>query len=178
MAELRTLARPYAKAVYEYALAAGDLDQWAGTLDLLSAVVAEEKVARLLASPDLTVQQQAAAVVDLCADAIDDKARNLVHLLAENRRLTLLPFIAEQYRALKTREERAVDVELVSASQLDEGQQESFTRALSQRLERTVRLSVSVDKSLIGGVLIRAGDTIIDASIRGRLNKLAEALNT
>jgi|SRR5690606_2671701 F-type H+-transporting ATPase subunit delta len=178
MAELRTLARPYAKAVYEYARAGGTLDQWSSSLDLLSSVVSEGTVRKLLDSPELSTGQQAAAIADLCGDELDDKARNLVALLAEYRRLPLLPYIAQQYRLLKAQQEKAVDVELISAAELDDNQRQQFSQALSRRLDRRINISVAIDKSLIGGVVIRTGDTVIDGSIRGRLTKLAQALNS
>ena len=178
MAELSTLARPYAKAVFEYAESAGSLDQWSATLGTLSGIVAEGSIQKLLNSPDLTSSQQASTMIDVCADALDDKGRNLVQLLAENRRLQLLPFIKEQFDALKRLRQQAVDVELVSAQPLDQSQQDLLNQALSKKLERSVNMTASVDESLIGGVVIRAGDTIIDGSIRGRLTKLAEALNS
>lgn len=178
MAELRTLARPYAKAVFSYAHATGSLDQWSASLDLLSSVVEDAAVKKLLSSPSLTKQQQAATIIDLCGDSLDDKAQNLVVLLADNRRLALLPFIFAQYRDLKAEEEKTVDVELISAIDLDDQQYQQFSQALSARLDRRVKISVSIDKSLIGGVLIRAGDTVIDGSLRGRLTKLAQALNS
>lgn len=178
MAELRTLARPYAKAVYEYAESAGALDKWSESLQLLSSVVSEESVEQLLSSPEFTTQQQAATVNDICGDSLDEKGRNLVALLAEYRRLPLLPFIYTQFRDLKAAREKAVDVELFSASPLDDEQRQKFSQALSTRLARNVNISVSIDQSLIGGVLIRAGDTVIDGSLRGRLSKLAQALNS
>lgn len=176
MAELSTLARPYAKAVFSYAEAAGTLEQWASSLATLAAVVSDGSVTKLLASPQLTTAQQAATVVDICAESLDEKAQNFVQLLAENRRLQLLPFIRAQFDFLKLQRQKSVDVELVSAQPLDEVQQQNLSAALARKLDRTVNVSVSVDPSLLGGVLIRAGDTIIDGSIRGRLTKLAEAL--
>lgn len=178
MAELSTLARPYAKAVFEHAEAGDTFEQWASTLGLLAAVVEAETVAKLLSSPTYSTEQQADALIDVCADSLDDKGRNLVHLLAENRRLALLPEIRNQYEALKLARLRTVDVELISASPLDDAQRDKLAAALGARLDRKINVSLSVDKSLLGGVLIRAGDTIIDGSIRGRLTKLAEALNT
>jgi len=178
MAELRTLARPYAKAVFSYAKTSGALDQWSAGLALLSEVVKDAAVQKLLSSPELTKQQQAATIIDVCGEALDEKGRNLVVLLAENRRLPLLPFIHVQYLDLKAAEEKTVDVELISATELDDQQRQSFSQALSARLDRRVNISVSVDKSLIGGLLIRAGDTVIDGSLRGRLTKLAQALNS
>lgn len=178
MAELSTLARPYAKAVFEYAEAAGALEQWSGSLGVLGSVVADAVMQKLLTSPELTTRQQASTLIDVCCEALDDKAGNLVKLLAENRRLPLLPFIREQFEALKLQREKSVDVELVSATRLDQEQQDKLTQALSRKLDRSVKVTVSIDQSLLGGVLIRAGDTIIDGTIRGRLTKLAEALNS
>ena len=178
MAELRTLARPYAKAVFGYADTTGTLDQWSSSLELLSSVVSQSTVQKILTSPEYTTQQQAATIIDICGDALDDKSKNLVSLLAENRRLSLLPFILTQFRDLKAAKEKAVDVELISAVELDDQQRQQFVQALSTRLDRRVNLDVSIDQSLIGGILVRAGDTVIDGSIRGRLNKLAQALNS
>jgi F-type H+-transporting ATPase subunit delta len=178
MAELSTLARPYAKAVFEYAQASGALEQWSSALAVLSAVVSQETMQKLLSSPELTTQQQAATLFDVCAESLDDKSRNLVQLLAENRRLPLLPFIREQFEALKLQRQQSVDVELVSAQPLDQAQQDKLVQALARKLERSVNITTSVDESLLGGVLIRAGDTVIDGSVRGRLTKLAEALNS
>jgi len=178
MAELSTLARPYAKAVFEYAEAAGTLEQWSSALAVLGAVVADATMEKLLASPAFTTGQQADALIEICAESLDEKGRNLVQLLAENRRLPLLPFIREQYEVLKLQRQRTVDVELVSATPLDQAQQDKLIEALGRKLDRSIKATVSVDESLLGGVLIRAGDTIIDGSIRGRLTKLAEALHS
>ena len=133
---------------------------------------------KLLSSPELTTQQQASTLVDVCSEVLDEKSQNMVRLLAENRRLPLLPFIRDQYETLKLQLQQSVDVELVSASPLEQAQQDRLIQALSKKLDRSVNITVSLDKSLLGGVLIRAGDTIIDGSIRGRLTKLAEALNS
>ncbi|MFA5633172.1 MAG: F0F1 ATP synthase subunit delta [Porticoccaceae bacterium] len=178
MAELSTLARPYAKAVFEYAEAAGALEPWSALLTVLGTVVADPKVEQLLASPTVSTAEQAAALIDICAEALDDKGRNLVLLLAENRRLRLLPYIREQFEVLKLQRQKSVNVELVSATPLDQEQQDKLIGALARKLDRSVNATVSVDPSLLGGVLIRAGDTIIDGSIRGRLTKLAEALHS
>lgn len=178
MAELTTLARPYAKALFETAQAADTLSAWSATLALLTAVVHEPAVQSMLDSPELTARQQADTIIDICGDALDDKARNLVGLLAENRRLPLIPLIGEQFDALKAQYEQSVDVELVSAREISAEQRQALSEALSRKLDRQVNINLSVDQSLLGGILIRAGDTIIDGSIRGRLNKLAEALNS
>jgi F-type H+-transporting ATPase subunit delta len=101
-----------------------------------------------------------------------------VVILSENRRLTLLPQISQQFEIMKANREKAIDVEVTSAQTLDAAQQQMLTEALSEKLERKVNMQVSLDKSLLGGAVIRAGDTVIDGSIRGRLTKLAETLNS
>ena len=101
-----------------------------------------------------------------------------MRVLADNRRLALLPQIREQFQALKAAREKTVDVELISAESLDDAQQETLAKALGARLQREVNISVSVDSGLIGGVVVRAGDMVIDGSIRGRLNKLSEVLHS
>lgn len=178
MAELSTLARPYAKAAYEYAVAGDTLANWSAMLKELSAVVSDSKVRALLDSPERSAQQQGEALVELCGDGLDDKGGNFVRLLAQNRRLPLIPFVSEQFEALRAQRERAVDVEILTASPLDATQEDKLAQALSRRLDRRVNVTVAVDESLLGGVLIRTGDTVIDGSIRGRLTKLAEALNS
>ena len=177
MAELSTLARPYAKAAFEYAVAANDLQGWSDNLATAAAVAAQPAVVKLLASPSYTAAQQAEAFIDVCGDQLSNKTQNFLRVLAENRRLKLLPQVSAQYEVLKANREKAVDVDLVVAGELDAALQSKLTEALGSKLERKVNMQVTVDKSLLGGAVIRAGDTVIDGSIRGRLAKLAESLN-
>lgn len=178
MAELSTLARPYAKAAFEYASAANHLQGWSTSLATAAAVTQQTAVQQLLSSPNYTAEQQANAVIEICGDQLSDKEQNFLRIVAENRRLQLLPQVSAQFNVMKANREKAVDVDVVSATELDDEQQQKLSDALSVKLERTVKLQVSVDKSLLGGALIRAGDTVIDGSIRGRLAKLAESLNS
>ena len=178
MAELSTLARPYAKAAFEYANASGALAQWSSMFATLAGVAVQERVAQQLASPALTAEQQAKLLVDLCGDALDAAGANFVRVLAANKRLPLLAAIREQFEQLKAQQEKTVDVEITSAFELDAAMQEKLATALKSKLSRDVKVHASVDSSLIGGVLIRAGDTVIDSSVRGRLAKLAEAMNS
>lgn len=178
MAELSTLARPYAKAAFEYAADAGDLQGWSSSLAVAAAVAQQDAVEKLLSSPSYTAAQQAEKVVEICGDALTPKTLNFVQVLAENRRLQLLPQIYQQFEVLKANREKTVDVSVTAAVQISAEQQEKLASALSAKLERTVNMQVAVDSSLIGGAVVRAGDTVIDGSIRGRLAKLAEALNS
>jgi len=178
MAELSTLARPYAKAAFEFAVDASDLKGWADTLSISAVVTQHAAVVKLLGSPGSTPAYQAATIIDLCGDVLDASGRNFIIILSENRRLTLLPQISYQFEVMKANREKAVDVDVVSAQPLDAEQQKMLSEALRLKLQRKVNMQVSLDKSLLGGAVIRAGDTVIDGSIRGRLTKLAESLNS
>ena len=123
--------------------------------------------------------RQAETVIDLCGEALDVKpARILSSFCQRIRRIALLPQISQQFEIMKANREKAVDVDIASAQELDAGQQKMLADALSEKLERKVNMQVSLDKSLLGGAVIRAGDTVIDGSIRGRLTKLAESFNS
>jgi len=178
MAELSTLARPYASAAFEHARERGALTQWSGELATCAAVAADERVAALLDDPSLTGERQAQVLNQVCGDATGAGVKNFVRILAGNRRLALLPQILEQFEAFKAQLEKRVDVEVVSAFDMEEATAQRLAQALGKKLEREVKVSTSTDGSLLGGVLIRAGDLVIDGSVRGRLNKLAEAMNS
>lgn len=177
MAELVTLARPYAKAAFQSALADGKLDDWQAMLNTAGAVVAHEKMRATLSSPALTAEQQAQLMLSVCGDALDVKGQNLVRVLAGNKRLLLLPEIAQQFAALKAEQEKRVAVQVTSAFPLDVAVAERLSQALGKKWQCQVTLQAEVDTSLLGGVVIKAGDTVIDASVRGRILKLAEALS-
>lgn len=176
MAELTTLARPYAKAVFEFALNAGDLAGWSTQLATLANVTAQEKVEALLHSPSTTSQEQAQALINICGDELSQHAQNYVHILAENKRLALLPEIFQLYDELKAAQENSVDVEVTSAFAIDEAAEANMVQVLTKALNQQVKLRTVVDNSLIGGAVIRAGDTVIDGSVSGKLAKLAERL--
>jgi F-type H+-transporting ATPase subunit delta len=178
MAELSTLARPYAKAAFEYAVEAKDVQGWSDSLSLAASVAQQPAVEKLLSSPSATAEKQAEAVQNICGDELAAACQNFISILSENRRLQLLPQISQQFEIMKANLEKAVDVDVVAASKLNAAQQKALSEALSAKLERKVNLQVSLDKSLLGGAVIRAGDTVIDGSIRGRLTKLAESLNS
>ena len=177
MAELSTLARPYARAAFEYAVN-DDLGQWSEQLSIAAAVAQAENMVKVLNSPSLTSAQQAQHFIEVCGDALSAKVQNFIQVLAENKRLPLLSEIAALYEQFKANREKSVDVEVATAFELDAAIQEKLATALSSTLERDVNVQTFIDKSLIGGVVIRAADVVIDGSIRGRLNKLAEAMNS
>ena len=178
MAELSTLARPYARAAFEYAQAMGDLAGWEAMLNQAAEVAQQSVVVKLLSSPSLPSDQIAKQFIELLGEELSDKGQNFVSTLAANKRLALLPEIAAQFAVMKANIERAVDVTVTSAYELTDDIATKLESALATNLDRQVRLTSEVDQSLIGGVVIRAGDTIIDGSVRGRLAKLAEAMNS
>jgi len=175
MAELLTVARPYAKAAFEYARDHEALDSWSKALGFLSAAVANNDVRRLLGSPKLENDKKVALLSDMLPEQSTDVSRFL-DTLADQGRLLALPFIAEQFEHLRADHEQRVEVLVTSAYELDSQQQTKLANALKKRLNREISITTQVEKALIGGVILRAGDTVIDGSVRGRLNRLSEAL--
>ncbi len=176
MAELSTLARPYARAAFEYADANSALDAWLEQLATAAAIAAEPQVRQVLARPALTTGRQAELFIGLFGDGLSAPMANFIRVLAANRRLPLLPEISAQFADLRAAREKSIDVHVVSAFELPQETRDRLADSLGSRLKRDVNLSSETDSSLLGGLLIRAGDTVIDGSVRGRLNKLAEAL--
>ena len=178
MAETSTIARPYAKAAFEHAVAKDALDEWSGMLARVAQVVGDDDMrARVLGNPKLSSAQKADVVVDVCGDAVNDDLKNFVRLVGQKGRLAALGAIAEQFEVLKAQQEKRVEVEIVSAFPLAEAQEQSLASALAKRLNREISITTQVDKTLLGGVILRAGDTVIDGSVRGRLSRLHEALS-
>jgi len=178
MAELSTLARPYARAAFEFAANANDLAAWSKQLATAGVVAQAENMVKVLTSPSLTSGQQAAQFLEVCGDELTANAQNFIKVLADNKRLPLLPTISALFEEFKSNREKSVEVEVATAFELDAAIQEKLATALSGKLERDVNVATVVDKNLLGGVVVRAADVVIDGSVRGRLNKLAEAMNS
>ena len=178
MAERATIARPYAKAAFEYARGAKALAEWSHGLKTAAEIVADPRVAALTKSPQWSAADLVSLITDVAGDKLDLGMQNFVRVLAENHRLLLLPEIAAHYEALRSSVENTVDVEVISAVPLDAAQAEKLERALSTRLKRRVRMQNSVDSTLLGGAVVRAGDLVIDGSLKGRLQRLATELGS
>jgi F-type H+-transporting ATPase subunit delta len=176
VAELRTLARPYANAVFAVAKQDHDLERWSRMLGLLAVASADPQVKVLLDSPEVADEQKAFRLAEVCGDELNDGARKLAQVLARNKRLDLIGELREQFELLRAAEEQILDVEVVSAFPLTDEQSAEIARSLTTRYSKKVNLTSVVDRDLLGGAIIRAGDTVIDGSVRGRLNKLAESL--
>ena len=176
-AELATVARPYARAAFATALEEADgLVSWSRMLALLGAAVVEPAVERMLDNPANSGLVAAQWLTDLMGDDLTASGANFVKVLADFDRLALISTIAEQYEVLKANHEKTVEVAIVSAYELSGTEQETLKDALNRRLQRTVELETETDSSLLGGVVIRTEDTVIDDSVRGKLQKLAGTL--
>ena len=182
MADVSSVARPYAKALFDLASAQRKLPQWSAALRAAAAVLADANAKRALANPKFDDESRAALVIDI-ASAIKGgelfgtaEGKNLLHVLAENDRLTALPEIAAQFDALKAAAENKVNVTVTSATAVDAALAEAIKKALEQKLSRTVELTLQVDASLLGGAVIQADDMVIDGSVRTRLQRLTEKL--
>lgn len=176
MSELSTAARPYAKAVFEMAQSEGDLGGWSETLGLLSAVASNDTMRQAFEAPASSRQSKSDTLIAVCGDKLPEKAKNLVRLMADNDRLLLLEDVATQYESLKSESEGTVEAVVRSAMSLDEGQQNRIAEALGKRLNRKVNVVCVIDESLLGGAIIQANDLVIDGSIKGKLDKLGQAL--
>jgi len=176
MAELTTLARPYAKAAFEHARDAKDLQGWSDALTVAANVTGHDNIVTLLSSPNLTAEQKAATYIEVCGDKLNTEQQNFLAVMAENARLSLLPQVLHLFELYKANQEKSIDVAILSAFKIAKDIEGKLASALSKKLDRQVSLQTSVDESLLGGAIIRAGDTVIDGSVRGRLAKLEEAL--
>lgn len=176
MAELLTIARPYAQAAFLFADQHHTLKDWSEMLELLAVIAADPAMEAMIDNPQLTEEQVANLFISIGGEQINEKCRNFIRLLAENRRLSLLPEIAAQFEIQRREAEQTIRAELVTAYPASESQKVSVIAALKKRLEREIELDCSTDSSLLGGAIIRAGDLVIDGSVRGKLERLGSAL--
>ena len=176
MSDLTTAARPYGRAAFDVACAHQEQEDWTDMLAFMVAVACDPVMRSLLDSPTLSKQQTAELFISVCKDQVNARGENFIRLLAENDRIRLLPEIEVLYRRYRAAAEGTVNAEVVSASDVDDAQLAHITKALRQRLGKEVHLVSRIDPALIGGAVIRAGDLVIDGSVRGRLDKLSTAL--
>ena len=176
MAELSTLARPYAKAVFELARDDNKLADWSALLSGVAAAVRDPQVARVIGHPAVGRGQLAGVLIEAMGAAATPQAKNLLNLLSEYNRLKLAPAIAVQFEALRAEHERRVEVQIATAVPVEAAQQQALVAAVKKKLNRDVNVSWTTDPSLIAGAQIRAGDTVIDGSISGELARLRQAL--
>jgi F-type H+-transporting ATPase subunit delta len=203
MAELSTIARPYARAAFESAQALDLLSEWSAALARAAAVVSDERVVTLIGNPRVRESEltqmifelatglaaprggavaaatgaSAAAAVSSTKARSHQELRNFLQLLAQNRRLPLLPEIAAQFESLRADAENFATVEVRSARALTSEQVQRLQRALEQRLRRTVRLHAHVDPALIGGAVVQYGDFVVDGSLRRALERMGSEIS-
>lgn len=177
MTERTTLARPYAEAVFRLASERKALSHWSGMLRLAAGIASDPQMQQLAENPRVARERFVAFFLDVAGKPLDADGANFIRLLSENRRLALLPEITTLYEALRAAAESRVEAEVVSAFAVEQNQLNEIAAALKKRLGRDVTLATRIDPSLVGGVVIRAGDLVIDGSVQGHLRALATHLN-
>jgi F-type H+-transporting ATPase subunit delta len=176
MAEIATLARPYAEAVFRLADAGGTLAAWSGTLRSLAQAAAHPDMQECMSKYDLTQAQLQGLFLSLTPGEMSAEAKNFVQLLIQNDRLAVLPEIYALFEDLKNEREGVVDAQIATAFELEGGQLAGLVADLERRFKRKINPQVSIDRELIGGVRVVVGDEVIDGSVRGKLNAMAAGL--
>lgn len=181
MAELATTARPYARAAFASAAASARAD-WGAFLERAATTVRDSQVTPLVGNPRVPLSELVDFLLGIASTAGSDTAQrgqqaNFLRLLADNRRLKLLPEIAAQFQALRAEAERIADVEVISARELTGEQSQKLQTVLERRLGLAVRLHPQVDRSLVSGAIVRYGDFVVDGSLRGRIERLGAAMS-
>jgi F-type H+-transporting ATPase subunit delta len=178
MAEVVTIARPYAVAVYRLAKEKKTLARWSEMLAFATAVAADAQMRKLSDDPNVTAQQVEKVFLAVAGDKLDAAGINLVRLLVEYGRLGLLPEITRLFEELKAQDEGVLEAEIIAAAKPDDAQVKALVARLESRFKKKVVPSVRVAPEIIGGVKIVVGDTVIDASVLGRLQEMAYTLKS
>ena len=177
MAELTTIARPYAKAAFDFAIEQDAVDSWAEMLTF-AALVSENETMQPLLAGSLASTKLAALFISVCGEQVNVQGQNLIKVMAENGRLKVLPAVSELFAQYRNEWAKEVEADVVSAAELSSEQQQQISISLGKRLARKVKLNCSTDAALIAGVIIKAGDLVIDGSVRGKLSRLSEKLQS
>ncbi|WP_216782406.1 F0F1 ATP synthase subunit delta [Candidatus Profftia tarda] len=175
MSALITVARPYARAAFNFAVEHQNLNSWQQMLFFCSEVTREKNVAHILART-LTTGKLSDFFIKLCGDQLDKFGHNFIKIMSEQRRLMLLPEVFRQFNILRDVFEDTIKIEVISVSTLSAKQISKIKEAMERRLSSRVKINCKIDESIIAGVIIRIGDLVIDGSIRNRLQLLADYL--
>ncbi|MGX4640971.1 F0F1 ATP synthase subunit delta [Massilia sp. SYSU DXS3249] len=175
MAELATVARPYAEALFRVAQQ-GNMAAWSELVSELAQVGANPDVQAFAANPNVTARDLVATLTSLVKSPVTPEAANFLTMLAENGRISLLPQIGAQFQVLKNAQAGAADAEIASAFALNDAQVAELVNVLEKKFGRKLNPTVSVDPSLIGGVRVLVGDEVLDTSVRARLQQMHAAL--
>jgi len=176
MAELATIARPYAEAVFRLAKQGNALQAWSDALNLIATIYGDPQMQAVMANPKVSSADMERMMLAICGERIDGVARNLIQLLVHNRRLSVVAEIREQFEQLKLEDEGKLDAKISSAFPMEDTQRDQVVNMLSARFKRKIDATVTVDPDLIGGVKVEVGDKVWDASVRGRLQSMAATL--
>ena len=178
MAETRTIARPYAEAVFKLAKDKDALADWSHMLQVTSAIAADERIRTLIGNPKVPSRRLGELLLGICGDELNEEGRNFVILLAENGRVEILPEVSELFEQLKTQHEGVLGAEIFSAFPMTDAQLGDLVAHLETKFKRKIEAKVSVEPDLIGGVKVEIGDEVLDASVRGKLEAMAVALKS
>ncbi len=177
MSELTTVARPYAKAAFDFAVEAKAMDSWLNQLAFAAEVAQDETIIGYI-SGGASVEQAQTLFLNVCGEQVDSQGQNFLKVMAKNERLLVLPQVLEQFIELKAEFEQEVTVDVTSAVEVTAEQKTTLSAALEKRLARKVKLNCFVDVSIVSGLVIKAGDMVIDGSVKGKLNRLATTLQS
>ncbi len=176
MSELATLARPYAVAVFKRAKETDSAKTWSKNLAFLAAVLSDKSISGVIDDPKIGKSALSTLLLDICEGQLDQEGSNFLKLLIENNRLSLIAAIAEIFETYKAEDEGSIDVDVTTAFAFTKESKQSFNTTLEKAFGKKINMKIAVDSSLLGGVLVRAGDQVIDGSVRGQLQQLAQRL--
>ena len=172
MLEKATIARPYANAAFDQAIEEGKLSEWSSMLSLLSVIVSDENMRGVINNPKLSSGQLHQFIADICGDKLSKTGSNFNKLLVDAERIGLAAEIFNIFEQKRGAAEDISEVDVISAYALDDAQINAISESISKKLGKKIDINTEVDKDLIGGVIIRAGDSVVDVSLRGRLKEL------
>ena len=176
MAEVSTLARPYARAIFNLASGDDSFTKWSETLTLLKEIISNQSVQEIISNPEIESDQLISFFTDICKEGLDDKGINFLKTAAENNRLDLIPEIADSFEIMQAERDGSIEAQVISAYAVNATQKNSIAAALKKRFGREVSIKTKTDKSLLGGIIIYAGDIVIDGSVKTQLEKITHSL--
>lgn len=176
MAEISTIARPYAVAIFNLAKEENALSEWSDMLSLMSGIIENDDINSFIIDSKVLDTDREKLILNICGDKINASGQNLIKLLVEYKRLSILSEIALLFEELKAKDEGVIEAEIIMANQPDKKMVENLLKSLEKRFNKKIEGKVVIDKSIVGGTKIIVGDTVIDASVRGQLDNLAYTL--
>lgn len=176
MAEISTIARPYAVAAYKLAKETNSLDKWSEMLSFITAVSSDVQMQDYIHDPKVVSIDLQNTFLKVCGDKLNEQGQNLIKLLVEYNRMAILPAIAMAYEELKALDEGVLDAQIIAAAKPSAAEVKDLVARLEAKFGKKIDANVTVDEELIGGIKIIVGDTVIDASVKGQLQNLAYTL--